>query len=137
MSRANYSDGFDDQWSLIRWRGAVARAIRGKRGQAFLRELIEALDALPHQRLIVNELENGEGVCALGSVGRKRLIPMTDIDPEDCEAVSRVFGIPEALVREIEFLNDDYWNETPEHRFQRIRAWAIKQLTPTPPERGG
>lgn len=32
MSRCGYSDDYD-QWALIRWRGAVESAIRGKRGQ--------------------------------------------------------------------------------------------------------
>jgi len=47
MSRSGYSDDCDDQWSLICWRGAVKSAIRGKRGQAFLKEMLAALDALP------------------------------------------------------------------------------------------
>jgi hypothetical protein len=46
MSRSGYSDDHSE-WDLIRWRGAVASAIRGKRGQAFLRELLVALDAMP------------------------------------------------------------------------------------------
>jgi hypothetical protein len=68
MSRSGYQD-YTDQWEVIRWRGAVRSAIRGKRGQAFLREMLAALDALPDKRLIRNELEvNGE-YCALGAVG--------------------------------------------------------------------
>ena len=31
MSRSGYEDGLE-MWDLIRWRGAVASAIRGKRG---------------------------------------------------------------------------------------------------------
>ena len=38
MSRSGYSDDLDN-WDLIRWRGQVSSAIRGKRGQGFLREL--------------------------------------------------------------------------------------------------
>jgi len=41
MSRSGYSDDCD-VWALIRWRGAVKSAIRGARGQAMLRELIQA-----------------------------------------------------------------------------------------------
>lgn len=44
MSRSGYNDDCDG-WALIRWRGAVNSAINGKRGQAFLRELVAALDA--------------------------------------------------------------------------------------------
>jgi hypothetical protein len=43
-------------WSHIRWRGAVASAIRGGRGQAFLREMLAAMDAMPVKRLVANEL---------------------------------------------------------------------------------
>lgn len=46
MSRSGYSDDID-QWDLICWRGAVASAIRGKRGQAFLLEMWKAMTALP------------------------------------------------------------------------------------------
>lgn len=53
MSRSGYNDYSIDNWDLIRWRGQVASAIKGKRGQAFLRELIEALVA--HQ--LVREIE--------------------------------------------------------------------------------
>lgn len=33
MSRSGYSEDLD-MWDLIRWRGAVKSALRGKRGQA-------------------------------------------------------------------------------------------------------
>lgn len=66
MSRSGYS--YDcNGWELIRWRGAVASAIRGKRGQEFLRQLLAALDALPNKRLIRDELVTKDGeVCAIG-----------------------------------------------------------------------
>lgn len=128
MSRAGYSDDCD-QWDLIRWRGQVASAIRGKRGQAFLRELIDALDALAEKRLIAHDLEFGGSVCALGSVGLKRGIDMTPLDPEDPEGLAEVFGIAHQLVREVEFMNDEaHWNDTPENRWRRMRAWAVENL---------
>ena len=46
MSRSGYSDDYEPS-NIAMWRGQVASAMRGKRGQAFLRELIEALDAFP------------------------------------------------------------------------------------------
>lgn len=39
MSRSGYTDE-DDIWAMIRWRGAVTSAIRGKRGQQALREWV-------------------------------------------------------------------------------------------------
>lgn len=130
MSRSGYIDDGDDNWSLIRWRGAVASSIRGKRGQAFLRELIEALDALSEKRLIARELQEGCEVCAIGSVGLKRGVDMSALDPECWEEIADTFDIPQALVREIEFENDEgaIWNDTPEKRWQRMRDWAVRNL---------
>lgn len=72
MSRSGYSHDID-QWDLIRWRGAVAAAIRGKRGQAFLLEMWKAITALPEPKLIANELVEKDGaVCAMGAVGKQR-----------------------------------------------------------------
>ena len=48
MSRHGYIDfDGDDPLEEGRWRGAMKAAMRGKRGQAFFQELIEALDAMP------------------------------------------------------------------------------------------
>lgn len=141
MSRACYSEDGDDMWALIRWRGQVKSAIRGKRGQAFLREMVAALDALPAPRLVANDLAAGGEVCALGAVGLRRGIDMADIDPEDYEQVAKAFGLPHQLAREIEYENDDggAWSkfeETPEDRFKRMREWVVNQIIVTPEEAG-
>jgi hypothetical protein len=135
MSRSGYSEDCDNLWSLIRWRGAVASAIRGKRGQAFLREMLAALDAMPEKRLIAEELEVRGEVCALGAVGKARRLDMSKIDPENRMQVSVAFGIPEALAAEIMYENDDYpgyYEKTPEQRFQGVRAWVALQLKSAP-----
>jgi hypothetical protein len=129
MSRSNYSDDCDE-WDLIRWRGAVASAIKGKKGQSFLRELATAMDAMPQKRLIDEQLidESGE-VCALGVVCKTRQLDVSGIDVEDSERISKLIGIADALVREIEFLNDDYYlPETAEQRWARMRKWAAEQI---------
>ena len=72
MSRHGYSseyDDVDDILALGRWRGQVSSAIRGKRGQAFLKEMIQALEAMPVKKLIAKELSDHGQVCALGAVG--------------------------------------------------------------------
>ena len=56
MSRSGYVDDMCDQWAMIRYRGAVRSAIRGRRGQAFLREMLAALDAMPEKRLTAGAL---------------------------------------------------------------------------------
>jgi hypothetical protein len=134
MSRAGYSDDIDDNWQLICWRGAVKSAIRGKRGQEFLRRMLAALDALPSKRLIAHELEKDGDVCALGSVARVQGMDVSAIDPGDYDAVASAFGIPQALVREIEYVNDEYLDhlpsspETEESRFQTVREWVVDHL---------
>jgi hypothetical protein len=134
MSRSGYTDDFDNHWELIRWRGAVKSAIRGKRGQDFLRELIAALDALPEKKLIPNAFAEDGCVCALGAVARLRgtLDKFADIDPDDIypEGVARDFGLAHALAAEIMYENDEgtYRRETPEERWERMRAWAVKNL---------
>jgi hypothetical protein len=138
MSRSGYSDDYDmENWSHIRWRGAVASSIRGKRGQAFLRELVEALDAMPVKALIAHDLYKEGAVCAMGSVGLKRGVDMSKIDVEDYARVADVFGIASPLVQEIEYLNDEggWHDDTPEVRWRRMRDWAAGCLAPSqPPE---
>ena len=131
MSRSNYSDDMENGWALIRWRGAVASALNGARGQAFLRELLASLDALPDKKLIAGDLmaQSGE-VCALGAVGVARAIPMDALDPEDASSVADTFGIAEAMSREIVWINDEAvaYSETPEARWQRVRKWVQQQI---------
>jgi len=128
MSRSGYSEDCDE-WALIRWRGAVKSAIRGKRGQAFLKEMAAAMDSMPEKKLAEKELECAEGVCAIGSVGAARGIDMSDLDPDDRETVANVFGISPALVAEIVYENDEiFYQESPEHRFVRMRAWIDENL---------
>ena len=133
MSRSNYSDGCDDRWALIRWRGQVASAIRGKRGQQLLRELVAGLDAMPEKRLIADELEVCGQFCALGVVGKARGIDLKSIDPEASDIVAKQFDIAEPLAREIVYVNDEGgwgYDETPEARWVRVRTWAVSKLMP-------
>ena len=131
MSRSGYIDDGDDQWAMIRWRGAVESAIKGVRGQTLLKELIVALDALEIKRLISKDLIREGEVCALGALGVKRGLDMKDIDPEDRETVANTFGIAPALAAEIMWMNDE-WNlwESGEERFRRMRAWILEQIKP-------
>ena len=127
MSRSGYTD---DCENLEMWRGAVRRAIRGKRGQAFLREMLDAMDAMPVKRLISDQLADHGEVCAIGVVGAKRGIDMSKIDPDEPKQVADVFGIARALAAEIEYINDEaaFKSETPEERWARVREWIVEQL---------
>lgn len=143
MSRSGYDD-YDGDYNnilLINWRGAVTSAIRGKRGQAFLREMLDALDALPAKRLIKHELEVDGEVCAIGAVGLRRGIDMSKIDPNDRDHVAGEFGIAAAMAAEIMYYNDEafsYWHNPancgkweempPEERFRHMRDWIVNQM---------
>lgn len=133
MSRSGYTDcyGDDDPLALGRWRAQVASTIRGKRGQAFLKELLQALDEMPEKKLITDDLIDSNGcVCTLGALGLKRGLPLADMDPEDPESVAFKFKITHQMVAEIEYMNDEGWyeRETPEQRWVRMRAWVERQI---------
>jgi hypothetical protein len=129
MSRSGYTDDFGDPLEMGRWRGAVASSIRGKRGQQLLKELAEAMDAMPEKKLIAGALETNNEYCALGVVGHKRGINLEDLDPDDYEFAARAFDIAEPLAREIVYLNDEFWDTaTPEKRWERMRQWVKENL---------
>lgn len=135
MSRSGYVDDFDEP-DVYLYRGQVASSIRGKRGQEFLRELRDALDAMPVKELIAGELVGDDGACcAIGCIALARGLDVSDLDPEDAEAVGKAFDIAEPLAREIVYENDEYeiygefpkferLEESPAERWQRMRKWV-------------
>lgn len=145
MSRSGYSDELDPL-ELGKWRGQVASAIRGRRGQAFLREMLSALEVLPEKRLIAHDLINDGEVCAIGAVAVARGTDVTGIDPDDGDAVGQAFGIAHQLAQEIAYLNDEcdghhavevvvngqsrkQWrDDTPEERWRRMHQWVASQI---------
>lgn len=136
MSRSGYTEDYDELFpnSLALYRRNVERTIDGKRGQAFLRDLLTALDGMPVKRLISDSLALDGEVCAIGALGRFRGVDMQDIDPEDAPLIGRTFGITEILAREVVFENDEgVWSsETPEERWQRMRSWVATHIKSTP-----
>ena len=136
MSRANYSEDLE-QWEIAMWRGQVASAIRGKRGQKFLRDLLVALDALPDKSLIRHELQNQDGeVCAIGALGLAHGIDMSDLDSEEPVSVAAAFDIAEQLAREVAYMNDEYYDtETPEARYVSMKKWVVSLIKSAPVER--
>lgn len=131
MSRSGYVEDFDDNLVYGRWRAQVSSAIRGKRGQAFLKELAAAMDAMPVKRLISGELitESGE-VCAIGSICKARGLETKNVDIYDSEAVGNLVGIARQLAAEIEYMNDEFgpYKETAEDRWTRMREWVQEQI---------
>lgn len=129
MGRHGYCDDLD-QRDLAMWRGRVASAIRGKRGQALLRDLRDALDAMPDKRLITEDLVRDGEVCALGAVAIQRGIPnIGEFDPEDHDALAKLMNVASCLIQEIEYENDEgRWRGTPEQRWDWMRKWCDKNI---------
>lgn len=147
MSRHGYGDG--DSYYPGLWEGIVGSAMRGKRGQAFFRALIGALDAMPEKRLIAGAARKDGDFCALGALGHARGLPMDDIefhmDANDWDALGRLFDIAAPLAQEVMYNNDEQhdgwdsttrrWREmTPEVRWQWMRDWAAMHIRVTPDE---
>lgn len=124
MSRHGYieDDGYGDPFDQVRWQGIVARAIRGKRGQALLRKMREALDAMPDKRLIAGTLAEPRGVCALGAVAQHTGVDVSDLDPEDAPTVAKRFDIAESLAREVAYVNDA-WVTVPRSYMIKPGRW--------------
>jgi hypothetical protein len=129
MSRSGYSDDCD---GIQLWRANVERAIQGKKGQEFFKELLAALDALPNKRLIAHELVSEQGeCCALGAVFVARNIDVANVDESEPEEVAAALSIRSMLAQEIAYWNDEYRrNDTPEERWQRMHLWVESNLTP-------
>lgn len=140
MSRSGYSD---DCEYLSLWRGAVNQAIKGKRGQALLREMLAAFDAMPVKELVAHELEADGAHCALGVVGANRGFDLSSVDPDEPSQVARLFGIAPAMAQEIVYMNDEaeppvydqsgnWRHETPAERWVRMREWVSKKIEEKP-----
>lgn len=130
MSRSGYDEG-DMTLADCRYRGQVASAMRGRRGQVMFRDLKDALEAMPVKRLIAGRLETRSHlqVCALGALGQARGLRMRGLDPENAKQVAEAFDIAEPLAREVTFMNDDEdCGDTPSSRWARMYRWVSSQI---------
>jgi hypothetical protein len=142
MSRSGYDESDCDYAMMNLYRANVDRAFAGRRGQAFLKEMLAAMDALPEKKLIPNLMQEETGeVCAIGSVGKARGLDMErlnalaeDEDPDLGRFVGKKFGIAECMARDIMYMNDEaVWKtESPEERFVRMRKWVEEQIKKEP-----
>ena len=130
MSRSGYSDDIEDVLHLGRWRAQVKSSIRGKRGQAFLRELAREMDAMPEKSLITGTLISDDGsCCTIGVVCKARGVDVSKVDPDEPDQVGEAVGITHQLASEIEWLNDEWIAiESPEDRWKRMREWVESQI---------
>jgi hypothetical protein len=145
MSRHGYSEGdCDDYLAAGRWEAQLKSATRGKRGQAFFRALLEALDAMPEKRLVARELQTVQGeVCALGCLGKARGADFSSFardqehddgdweDDYDWDKLAEMFDIAPQLAREVMYQNDEAYVKTAEERWQKVRGWVARQINPS------
>lgn len=149
MSRSGYIDfdptDRDEMLTLGRWRGIIASAIRGKRGQRMLRDLRAALEALPERKLVTNRLVEDDGcVCTLGALAKARGVDLSAADDaydQDGDAeelgvtLGEVFDVAPQLAQEVMYWNDEaYWSLTPERRWKAMHDWICENIreAPTP-----
>jgi len=132
----------DDPLDWGRYEAAKRSTLRGRRGQAFLRELIAALDALPRPELSAGALGNRRTgcVCALGAVALAQGDSFEDLakdngnwSPEDA---ADWYGISPTLANEIIGANDDWRDgnslDVRRSRWRHVRAWAVANLIEPP-----
>ena len=149
MDRAGYTEDFDDEDGALRlgrWRGCVASATRGKRGQKFLKLALKALDQMQDKRLAANTFGVGEGgcMCLMSSIATEtgRAAVLSDVaraghvdewgycdDPVYAHGLlADAFDSASPLSQELVHLNDEGpRHETPHQRWQRMRR-TISQM---------
>ncbi len=123
--RISYSEEEQFPGQFFLWRANSARSLLGKAGQAALRELRDALLALPTKRLVVGVLDNGADCCAIGAlVRRKGITPKADPEYE-MEDVGVECGMPRLVAWRVVEENDmATYSMTPEQRYAAILAWV-------------
>lgn len=149
MSRFDYDDG-DSDWTAARQAledHNIQRALNGRKGQALLRELEQALLALPTKRLTDEWLDDdGAGhrdVCIISALAVYREMARTlgdydealaDLppldDPDDVAAfATRRLGIVKTLGWYLQWVNDEGFPvASPEERWARMLAWVRRQI---------
>jgi hypothetical protein len=141
MSRYSDCDDYDwEPWMEGQAAGALQSAIRGRRGQQLLRDLVAGLDALPEPELAAGALEDPKTgcLCALGVVRLQRgpeAVPLR-FDPSDPDVdwreLAEPFGISETLANAVVSQNE-YGSKCNDEQSRRrrwlsVRAWAVGHL---------
>ena len=161
MPREWYSDeGWSDYPNLDegRWLLNTRRSLAGRKGQAILREVREALLAMPmlERRLIKGGLVKDGEACLVGAWAKYRLgrdgeLPehrrsldfwagwLAEIerdgdggDTRDTVDLAQALGANQYLATLLGAENDDAHFMTPEQRWQWMLEWVESQLVVTP-----
>jgi hypothetical protein len=114
VSRSCYSDDYGDDFpgQLELYRANVARSIAGARGQARLRELRDALLAMPEKKLAAALFAPPSGeACALGAWAKRHVqdadaVAHFDGDDNDTAELLKGYGWPRLVVMDLVYEND-------------------------------
>ena len=134
MNRVNYQEDATP-WEFLRYRGAVLSAIKGKRGQKLLKDLLEAFDSMQIKELVANELQGESGVCTLGCIAKAKGMDWSNWNDFKSDIISKELNIAKSLVNEIAFENDEicYFDKdsekTRKKRWQKMRTWVERKIT--------
>lgn len=154
MSRVYYSDDEEFPGEFNLQEANTNRSMRGKQGQAVLREMEAALVALPRKRLIQGAVACDGDVCAVGAVLAVRKATAEGVSVEEATARLGVelgerweqedddtqqrgedAGMPRLVAWRLVALNDvDFGDEyigraiTPEQRYEKVLAWVQEHL---------
>lgn len=115
--RISYSEDEEYPGQFALWQGNCRRSLRGKAGQAALRELEAALLALPDKRLIAGKLIDAEGgVCSIGALAKYKgrdLLNEPHVGPDDefegdgeMEEIGMELGMPRLVAWKVVEMND-------------------------------
>lgn len=146
MGRFDYMDEEGGTpWPL--WEQIVSRALAGKRGQAALAELEEALVALPEKKLVQGKLAADGSVCAVGAYvawqkarqeGLDFAAAVTALNEEADEYGGSIYdttdagenaGLTMAVAFHLAYLNDEQWYAaTDEARYEWMLEWVRTAL---------
>lgn len=120
MSRTSWTDDDDyEPGTRNLFLANLKRSMRGKAGQAALRELEAVLMAMPEKELYSGLFAETTGaVCALGAVAVARkeasglsraaaLAACADVDPYDSEDAGEALGFPRLVAEAIVWENDE------------------------------
>lgn len=140
-------DDADDQRRYNLHQGVIAKQMRSRKGQAFLRELIASLEALPEKRLVNDAVAKDGCVCGLGAIALRRRVDagedrdavladlanvevdVRDGDEHVSEWAERELGAQQNVASAIAWTTDaDEGTITPEQRYERVLSWAKSQV---------
>ena len=101
-----------------------------------LREMLAAFDAMSVKELASESLVTNNGqFCALGALGNKRNLDMSELEPTEPDDVAHAFKVARALVCEVVYENDECGphEETTVQRWIRMRAWVVANIVSVKP----